>query len=228
MDNYLNTTKAVYIEDAREAITNAIDENGIFKHIKPSPIGVYYAERPDPLILWHDKFIGLSDNKTIESVQELLKGDQDIYDLKKDRTIYRSYIKRYKKELKLEPTVNFNLLKLFLTIIQDVMTKGFYNQGAKGFCNSDIVLKDDILKYFNDDFAQETNDKSTNYFDILYETTDLVEWMFEKSICDIEEFIGNDYWFIYFIRLRNYSMIIEKRIDYRIQQYYLKLKSDEN
>lgn len=167
----------------------------------PEP-GVYYINGVEPIIKKHTK----ETYYTPQSYQENLP-ITDYGAVKTDvineygKIIIPAYVMQNQhKFLTMSPKLPINSLKL----IKCALNQYIIDSTMPYDYNPDAVLITELL-----------NEEGI----LLYEEG-AMEVYYERYINAISDFVGDDLWHIYFVKLNNTSIIVEKTVDYRIWSWH--------
>lgn len=179
----------------------------------PAPQGVYKNGEVDPCMLstepyfydsekgvfYTGKSFAQSTGNSLQPIVDINTVKTNVYD-KSGRVVIPAYMMADKeKYLSSQPTVPYRGVILVELLIRNFIDSVSNIPGRKAYAGR--IERHVDPKFVNND------------------TVDSLEVICKSLFMQIDQFIGDDLWHIYYVKRMQFDIIIEKTIDYRIHYY---------
>jgi hypothetical protein len=203
LQQLLHENKETYVIDVLDHVLS-VDEDPYMIALKEPVKGIYLPGSIDPIVradsLYYPKSKLYEKNTNIKSIDEIFDLKEDLVD--REGKVVLSYrdLKLKAKYLKREPTVPAVGVKMAIGVVLHYLNNLY--------CHTHV----NTIPYRLENFIKK------EYMELYY--SDAYSSVFENLLEQVMNFIGKDYYFIYFYRVKGTCLFIEKCIDYRIYKYY--------
>lgn len=212
LSELLRSNKQTYLVDLLEY--SLLFEDEPFKSaLLPSPKGLYLVGEIDPRLTTDKVYfdpVGLEQGVPFTGLEAILESSNAVLNESGQVLIPKSSPQYKKKFWSTEPSVPSGALKLIKALIGEHIgsvcrhtrcSVATYHSGAYNYIRPEMTQ--------------------------LLESGQMAE-LIEKLFDEVNLFIGNDIWHIYFWDLKGTTLKIEKTVDFRIYEYYRQKFEAEN
>ena len=205
----IQETKATLVLDLRRMVKDIPDE--VITAIKPHPAGVYVSGLLEPVFSFHrDQALlvskseaGATEFTAAENFDQFIEHKGLV--VSKNKKILCSNPSKTKHLYKQEPDINYGLCYLIAGVLMNQLD-GLPCQHPHRSRIKDFLLKDHV------------------WLGEAFKDIDITRY---KSVLDgitaLNTFIGSDYYNVYSLDIRAFTVVIEKGNDFRVIEYYKSL-----
>lgn len=182
------------------------------KALVPAPKGLYLVGAMDPILYEGTTYYAKADvvvtgdvydfanSKPLTDFSRLIKKPDDVYDLSGKLIISKKQLAARARFLKMEPTLPIMGMKMAMAIVKKYLST---------LCRHTSYIHDQTK--IRDLIRPEMLDR--------YDSEEYMD-SFTRLIDQLDGFIGNDYWNMYWFKMKGTSMVVLKGVDWRVYRYY--------
>lgn len=182
------------------------------KALVPAPKGLYLVGSMDPVLYEGVTYYAKSDvvvngdvydfanSQPIKDLSKLIKKPDDVYDATGKLVITKKQLMARSRFLKTESTLPVVGMKMAMAVVKKYLST---------LCRHTSYIHDQarIRELIKPEFLDQ------------YDTEEFMD-NFTRLLGQLDTFIGNDYWNMYWFKMQGTSMVVLKGVDWRVYRYY--------